>query len=157
MDCKRQEAKRLGSGLQIRFSGFDSRLAVHFCGPLFSQNFVVEKPQPQAKIILSRYDPKSFYHATVATGSRYEVSGVFLLPTVISGSLMLSTLMPIVLCDKIPLPANCSLCTHIVSVQYSLTALILIIYYYIYRVKGLYLDKYDYIVIIKLFPYLYDT
>ena len=143
----RQEAKRLGTGLQIRFSGFDSRLAVH----------VAKKPQPQAKIILSRYDPKSFYHATVATGSRYEVSGVFLLPTVISGSLMPSTLMPIVFCDKIPLSANCSLCTHIVSVQYSLTALILIIYYYIYRVKGLYLDKYDYIVIIKLFPYLYDT
>ena len=147
MDCKRQEAKRLGTGLQIRFSGFDSRLAVH----------VAKKPQPQAKIILSRYDPKSFYHATVATGSRYEVSGVFLLPTVISGSLMLSTLMSIVLCDKIPLSTDGSLCTHIVSVQYSLTALILIIYYYIYRVKGLYLDKYDYIVIIKLFPYLYDT
>ena len=70
---------------------------------------------------------------------------------------MSATLMPIVFCDKIPLSANCSLCTHIVSVQYSLTALILIIYYYIYRVKGLYLDKYDYIVIIKLFPYLYDT
>ena len=32
MDCKRQEAKRLGTGLQNRFSGFDSRLAVHFCG-----------------------------------------------------------------------------------------------------------------------------
>ena len=30
MDCKRQEAKRLGTGLQIRVSGFDSRLAVHF-------------------------------------------------------------------------------------------------------------------------------
>ena len=114
MDCKRQEAKRLGTGLQNRNSGFDSRLAVH----------VAKKPQPQAKIILSRYDRKSFYHATVATGSRYEVSGVFLLPTVISGSLMPSTFMPVVFCDKIPLSTDCSLLAHIVSVQYSLTALI---------------------------------
>ena len=30
MGCKRQEAKRLGTGLQNRNSGFDSRLAVHF-------------------------------------------------------------------------------------------------------------------------------
>ena len=36
MDCKRQEAKRLGTGLQIRLSGFDSRLAVHFFTKIFS-------------------------------------------------------------------------------------------------------------------------
>ena len=60
MDCKRQEAKRLGTGLQIRFSGFDSRLAVH----------VAEKPQPQAKNIPPRYDRKSSYHATTPPRSQ---------------------------------------------------------------------------------------
>ena len=112
MDCKRQEAKRLGTGLQIRVSGFDSRLAVHFCGRKTTS-----------------LKQKTSHHAT--TGNHpttlrrpHEVRRVFILPTVISGSLMPTTFMPVVLCDKIPLSTDGSLCTHIVPVQYSLTSLI---------------------------------
>ena len=115
MDCKRQEAKRLGTGLQIRVSGFDSHLAVHFCG-----------------IKTTSLKQKTLHHATTENHSitlrpRYEVRGVFLLPAVVRSSLMSATLVVIRLGDKIPLSATGSLHLHLVFVQYSLTTLILII------------------------------
>ena len=53
-----------------------------------------------------------------------QVLGVFRLPIVIRRGLMSATLMPVVFSNQIPLSTDGSLCTHIVPVQYSLTALI---------------------------------
>jgi hypothetical protein len=165
MDCKRQEAKRLGTGLQIRVSGFDSRLAVHFCGKKTTSlkqktshhattgnhPTTLRRPNEVRRVFLlptvisvshrkngflycpvrafrplpyGIIPPKLCHFYRRRSGGSEQVLGVFRLPVVVSGSLMPTTLMPVVFSNQITLSPNSPLCPHIVPVQYSLTSLI---------------------------------
>jgi len=68
--------------------------------------------------------PKLCHFYRRRSGVSEQVLGVFRLPIVIRRGLMSATLMPVVFSNQIPLSPNSPLRSHVVSVQYSLTALI---------------------------------